>query len=63
MRAIIGVKLLTSHLAQPATKPFEIYDNRLPGFTAANLSVELVGFTSPSASNTGADRTSHSETV
>jgi Arm DNA-binding domain len=33
MRAIIGAKLLTSNLAQPAIKPFEIYDTRLPGFT------------------------------
>jgi Arm DNA-binding domain len=33
MRAIIGEKLLSSHVAQPATKPFEIYDTRLPGFT------------------------------
>jgi Arm DNA-binding domain len=27
------VKLLSSKEAQPATKPFEIYDSRLPGFT------------------------------
>jgi len=33
MRAIIGAKLLASSLVQPATKPFEIYDTRLPGFT------------------------------
>jgi hypothetical protein len=33
MRAIIGTKLLSSSEAQPATKPFEIYDSRLPGFT------------------------------
>jgi hypothetical protein len=33
MRAIIGAKLLASTLAQPAAKPFEIYDTRLPGFT------------------------------
>jgi integrase len=33
MRAIIGAKLLTSKLSQPGAKPFEIYDERLPGFT------------------------------
>jgi len=33
MRGIIGAKLLASHVAQPAAKPFEIYDIRLPGFT------------------------------
>jgi hypothetical protein len=33
MRAFIGAKLLSSRAAQPGTKPFEIYDNRLPGFT------------------------------
>ncbi|HUA22798.1 MAG TPA: site-specific integrase [Steroidobacteraceae bacterium] len=33
MRAIIGAKLLSSKVAQPAEKPFEIYDSRLPGFT------------------------------
>ena len=33
MRAIIGAKLLASTLAQPAAKPFEIYDTRLRGFT------------------------------
>ena len=33
MRAIIGAKLLASKAAQPAAKPFEIYDSRLPGFT------------------------------
>src|SRR5882724_808392 len=33
MRAIIGAKLLASSIAQPAGKPFEIYDTRLPGFT------------------------------
>ena len=33
MRAIIGAKLLSSSAAQPTTKPFEIYDSRLPGFT------------------------------
>jgi integrase len=33
MRAIIGAKLLTSKAAQPGLKPFEIYDERLPGFT------------------------------
>ena len=32
MRAIIGAKLLASSIAQPAAKPFEIYDTRLPGF-------------------------------
>jgi integrase len=32
VRAIIGAKLLTSKAAQPAAKPFEIYDKRLPGF-------------------------------
>ena len=33
MRAFIGTKLLASQSAQPKTKPFEIYDSRLPGFT------------------------------
>jgi len=33
MRAFIGSKLLSSRVAQPSTKPFEIYDARLPGFT------------------------------
>lgn len=33
MRAIIGTKLLSSSEAQPATKPFEVYDSRFPGFT------------------------------
>jgi Arm DNA-binding domain len=33
MRTFIGVKLLSSKLAQPTVKPFEIYDNRLSGFT------------------------------
>lgn len=32
MRAIIGAKLLTSKAAQPAPKPFEVWDSRLPGF-------------------------------
>jgi len=31
MRTFIGVKLLSSKLAQPTVKPFEIYDNRLSG--------------------------------
>ena len=33
MRTFIGAKLLSSKLAQPAIKPFEIYDSRLAGFT------------------------------
>jgi integrase len=33
MRAIIGARLLASKAAQPAAKPFEVYDSRLPGFT------------------------------
>jgi hypothetical protein len=33
MRAFIGAKLLSRMVAQPSTKPFEIYDDRLPGFT------------------------------
>jgi integrase len=33
VRAIIGAKLLASKAAQPAAKPFEIYDRWLPGFT------------------------------
>lgn len=33
MRAFIGSTLLTSGDAQPRSKPFEIYDSRLPGFT------------------------------
>ncbi len=28
-----GSTLLTSKEAQPQTKPFELYDSRLPGFT------------------------------
>jgi Arm DNA-binding domain len=33
MQAFIGTNLLSSEIAQPTTKPFEIYDSRLPGFT------------------------------
>ncbi|MGH7869186.1 MAG: integrase arm-type DNA-binding domain-containing protein, partial [Candidatus Dormibacteraceae bacterium] len=33
MRAVIGANLLSSKVAQPTKKPFEIYDGRLPGFT------------------------------
>jgi integrase len=33
MRATIGPNLLSSKVAQPTKKPFEIYDSRLPGFT------------------------------
>ena len=33
MQAIIGSKLLSSKVAQPTKKPFEIYDSRLSGFT------------------------------
>src|SRR6266478_1473048 len=33
VRTFIGAKLLSSKLAQPAIKPFEIYDSRLAGFT------------------------------
>src|SRR5437016_14188129 len=33
MRAIIGPNLLSSKVAQPTKKPFEIYDSRLIGFT------------------------------
>lgn len=33
MQAIIGSTLLSSKVAQPTKKPFEIYDIRLPGFT------------------------------
>ena len=33
MQAFIGAKLLSSKVAQPSTKPFEIYDCRLRGFT------------------------------
>ena len=40
MRAFIGAKLLSSKAAQPGTKPFEICDNRLPGFT---LCVQVTG--------------------
>ena len=32
MQAFIGATLLTSKMAQPQSKPFEISDNRLPGF-------------------------------
>lgn len=33
MHAFIGTTLLTSKEAQPQTKPFELYDSRLRGFT------------------------------
>jgi len=33
MRTFIGAKLLSSQVAQPTKKPFEIYDSRLAGFT------------------------------
>jgi hypothetical protein len=33
MRVFIGSTLLISNTAQPQTKPFEITDNRLAGFT------------------------------
>ena len=33
MQAIIGSMLLSSKVAQPTEKPFEIYDSRLSGFT------------------------------
>ena len=33
MRTFIGAKLLSSKVAQPTAKPFEIYDSRLSGFT------------------------------
>ena len=33
MRTFIGTKLLSSKAARPTTKPFEIYDSRLSGFT------------------------------
>jgi hypothetical protein len=33
VRTFIGAKLLSSKLAQPAKKPFEIDDSRLSGFT------------------------------
>jgi integrase len=33
VQTFIGTKLLSSQLAQPTQKPFEIYDNRLAGFT------------------------------
>jgi hypothetical protein len=33
MRTFIGAKLLSSQVAQPRKKPFEIYDSRLAGFT------------------------------
>ena len=33
MQAIIGSSLLSSQMAQPRERPFEIYDSRLPGFT------------------------------
>ena len=32
MQAFIGATLLTSKEIQPQSKPFEIYDSRLPGF-------------------------------
>ena len=33
MQAFIGAKLLAIQDAHAKTKPFEIYDRRLPGFT------------------------------
>lgn len=33
VQAFIGAKLLSSKVAQPTKKPFEIYDSRLSGFT------------------------------
>jgi hypothetical protein len=33
MQAFIGAKCLSSKVAQPSKKPFEIYDSRLSGFT------------------------------
>lgn len=33
VRAIIGSKALSSKIAQPTKKPFEIYDGRCPGCT------------------------------
>jgi hypothetical protein len=33
MQAFIGATLLVSNKAQPRSKPFEIYDSRLSGFT------------------------------
>ena len=33
MQTCIGAKLLSSKLAQPTQKPFEIYDSSLAGFT------------------------------
>jgi hypothetical protein len=33
MRAVIGSNLLSSAVAQPRKRPFEIYDSRLFGFT------------------------------
>lgn len=33
MQAFIGTTLLASKYAQPQSKPFEVYDNRLSGFT------------------------------
>ena len=33
MQAFIGATLLTTKDAQPQSKPFEIYDSRLSGFT------------------------------
>jgi len=33
MQAFIGATLLTTKEAQPGSKPFEIYDTRLRGFT------------------------------
>jgi Arm DNA-binding domain len=33
VQTFIGAKLLSSQIAQPGKKPFEIYDSRLAGFT------------------------------
>ena len=32
MQAFIGAPLLSSKETRPQSKPFEIYDSRLPGF-------------------------------
>jgi hypothetical protein len=33
MQALIGPNLLSSKVAQPRARPFELYDSRIPGFT------------------------------
>ena len=42
MQTFIGAKLLSSQIAQPGKKPFEIYDSRLAGFILRVAHKELL---------------------